>query len=118
MLVAAMDATDVAKIERRASCRLHEDGRIDVGERPEFPRLLERQLAAFGVYRAGRQRGVAALEDFPDRGRDDSQRCQPMLRIARLDLLFDDADPRDARGLRCNADRLVDPIREVVQLTI
>ena len=118
MLVPAMDAADVAKIERRAVCRLREDGRVDVGERPEFARLLEGQLAAFGVHGAGRQGGVAALQDFPDCRRNDPECRQAILRIARLDLFFDDADPGDPRGFGRELDRLFDPIGKVVELAV
>ena len=118
MLVSAMDAADVAEIDRRAVCRLREDGRVDVGERPKFARLLEGQLTSFGVHGPGGQRGVAALQDSSDRGRNDPERRQSILRIARLDLLLDDADPGDARGFRRDLDRLFDPIGKVIQLTV
>ena len=40
------------------------------------------------------------------------------MRIARLDLLLDHADPGDTRGFRRDLDRLFDPIGEVVELTV
>ena len=66
MLVPAMDAADVAQIDRRAVCRLGEHGGVDVGERSKFARLLERELATFGVHGPGGQRRVAALQDASD----------------------------------------------------
>jgi hypothetical protein len=85
---------------------------------PQFAGLLERQLAPFGVHRARRQRRVATLEDATDGRRHDPQRRQPALRIAGLDLLLDDADPRDARCFRRHSDRFLDTIREVVELAV
>ena len=63
MLVSAMDAADVAEIDRRAVGGLCENGSVDVGERPKFARLLERQLAPFGVHGPGGHGGVATLQD-------------------------------------------------------
>src|SRR5262249_21708356 len=95
MLIAAMDAADVTKIDRRAVGRLGEDRPVDVGERPEFTRLLERQLPAFGVHGAGGKCGVATLQDQADGRREDPEGGEAVLRIARLDLLLDHTDPGD-----------------------
>src|SRR5262249_56520605 len=87
MLVTAMYGSDITEIDRRAVCGLGEDGPVDVGERPEFARLLEGQLASFCVHGPGGHRCVAALQDAADCRRNDSEGCQSVLRIARLDLL-------------------------------
>ena len=76
------------------------------------------RLASSRVYRPGWQGCVAVLQNTADRSRHDPESGQPVLRIARLDLLFDDADPGDTRGFGRNLDRLFDAIGEVVELAV
>src|SRR5262249_55672002 len=54
VLVAAMDAAEIAEVERRAVRRLREQGGVDVRERANLPRLLEREIASAGIQRACR----------------------------------------------------------------
>ncbi len=113
-----MDAADVAKVERRAVGRLRKDDCPDVRECPKLTCLFEGQLTAFRVHRAGWQGRIACLEGSADGRRYDPERRQAVLRVACFDLLFDDADPRDARGFRRDFDRLFDAIGKIIQFTI
>ena len=113
-----MDASNVTKIDRRSVCRLCEHRRVDVGERPKFARLLERQLAPFRVHGSGGQGRVAALQDCSDRCWNDAEGGQSVLRIARLDLLLNHANPRDTGGFGRDFDRLLDEIGKIIELTV
>src|SRR5262245_17095590 len=95
MLIAAMNTADVTEVDGCAVGGLCEDGPVDVGEGSKFARLLEGQLASFGVHGPGRQRRVATLQDEPDSRGNDSEGGEPALRIAGLDLLLDHTDPGD-----------------------
>src|SRR4030095_4308368 len=92
MLVTTMHASDIAEIDRRTVCRLCEHDLVDVGERPEFTRLLEGQLASFGIDGPRGHRGVATLQDYPDCGWNDPEGCQTVLRVPGFNLLLNHAD--------------------------
>src|SRR5205807_7224529 len=118
VLVTSARDSQIAQIQQSSVAGLANRHAIDVRQRPEFVGLLQFDAAPACVQGAGGDRGVTLFERRRDRAWNNAISRDAILRVEKLHLLFQQADPCHTGHFGGAPDRPLDALAEVVEFAV